>query len=115
MQNIARMCGFSSDSEYQEAITNYSVKYKDYKKLETTVDHIQQDTEQLTADYQFEMRKVEPDIAEELQEKREVDRTEMETATKLKLKKNTGMALKRVSTRMQGVIRMKSWASRKAR
>lgn len=90
MQSIARMCGYASDSEYQEAMADYSAKYKDYKKLETTVDHIQQDTDQLTADYQSEMRKVEPDIAAELQEKREAARAEMETATKSKLQAKYG-------------------------
>lgn len=90
VQSIRRMCGYASDAEYQEAAADYSAKYKDYEKMETTVDHIQQDTEQLTADYQSEMRKVEPDIAEELQEKREAARAEMETATKSKLQAKYG-------------------------
>ena len=90
VQNIRRMCGYASDAEYQEAATNYSATYKDYEKMETTVKRLQQDNKQLSADYQSEISKADPSIAEELQEKREVARTEMETATKSKLKEKYG-------------------------
>lgn len=90
VQSIRRMCGYASDAEYQEAAADYSAKYKDYKKMENTVDHLQQDNEQLTADYQSEIKKVDLSIVEELQEKREVARVEMESATKLKLKEKYG-------------------------
>lgn len=90
VQSIRRMCGYATDAEYQEAAADYSAKYKDYEKMETTVKRLQQDNKQLSADYQSEISKAEPSIAEELQEKREVARTEMETATKSKLKEKYG-------------------------
>lgn len=90
MQSIRRMCGYASDAEYQEAAADYSVKYKDYKTMETTVEHLQQDNEQLSADYQTEISKVDLSIAEEFQEKREVARTEMEMVIKSKLKEKYG-------------------------
>ena len=90
VQNIRRMCGYASDAEYQEAAADYSAKNKDYEKMETTVKRLQKDNEQLTTDYQSEISKADPSIAEELQEKREVARTEMEKATKSKLKEKYG-------------------------
>ena len=90
MQSIRRMCGYASDAEYQESAADYSMKYKDYKKMETTVEHLQQDSEQLSAGYQTEISKVDLSIAEKLQEKRKVARTEMEMATKSKLKEKYG-------------------------
>ncbi len=90
LQSIRRMCGYASDAEYQEAAADYSAKYKDYHKMEITVEHLQKDNEQLTADYRSEMRKVEADISEELQEKRDAARAEMETATKSKLEAKYG-------------------------
>ncbi len=90
VQNIRRMCGYASDAEYQEAAADYSAKYKDYEKMETTVKRLQQDNKQLSAEYQSEISKTAPSIAEELQEKREAARTEMETATKSKLKEKYG-------------------------
>lgn len=90
VQNIRRMCGYASDAEYQEVVADYSAKYKDYEKMETTVKRLQKDNEQLTADYQSEIKKVDLSIVEELQEKREVARVEMEAATKSKLKEKYG-------------------------
>lgn len=90
VQNIRRMCGYASDAEYQEVVADYSAKYKDYEKMETTVKRLQKDNEQLTADYQSEIKKVDLSIVEELQEKREVSRVEMEAATKSKLKEKYG-------------------------
>lgn len=90
MQSVMRMCGYASDNEYQEAKTEYATKYKDYKKLETTVENLQKDNQQLMTDYQSEMKKVNPDIMSELQEKREDARAEMETAAKSKLQEKYG-------------------------
>ncbi|MBP3805932.1 MAG: MobA/MobL family protein [Oribacterium sp.] len=90
MQSIRRMCGYASDPEYQEAAADYSAKYKDYEKMETTVNRLQQDNKQLLADYQSEIRKEDHSITEELRERREVARSEMETATKSKLKEKYG-------------------------
>ena len=90
MQSVMRMCGYASDNEYQEAKTEYATKYKDYKKLETTVENLQKDNQQLMTDYQSEMKKVNPDIMTELQEKREDARAEMETAAKSKLQEKYG-------------------------
>ena len=84
------MCGYASDNEYQEAKTEYATKYKDYKKLETTVENLQKDNQQLMTDYQSEMKKVNPDIMSELQEKREDARAEMETVAKSKLQEKYG-------------------------
>ena len=90
MQSVMRMCGYASDNEYQEAKTECATKYKDYKKLETTVENLQKDNQQLMTDYQSEMKKVNPDIMSELQEKREDARAEMETAAKSKLQEKYG-------------------------
>lgn len=90
VQSIRRMCGYASDAEYQESAADYSAKYKDYKKMETIVEHLQQDNKQLSADYQTEISKADLSSVEELQKKREVARTEMETVTKSKLKEKYG-------------------------
>lgn len=90
VQSIRRMCGYASDAEYQESAADYSAKYKDYKKMETIVEHLQQDNKQLSADYQTEISRADLSSVEELQKKREVARTEMETVTKSKLKEKYG-------------------------
>ena len=84
MQSIARMCGFTSAVEYEEAKADFGVKYKDYKKMSTAVEQIQKDNQQLEAEYTTEMKKVQPDAAEEFSQKRADVRKEMETATKAK-------------------------------
>ena len=90
MQSIARMCGFTSAVEYEEAKADFGVKYKDYKKMSTAVEQIQKDNQQLEAEYTTEMKKVQPDAAEEFSQKRADVRKEMETATKAKLKEKYG-------------------------
>ncbi len=90
LRSVARMCGYDSDEEYQELAAAYSAKFKDYQKLEKTVEQIRRDTARLSGKYQSEMNKADLSMAEALLDKREATRTEMEMAIRKELKETYG-------------------------
>lgn len=82
MQSIARMCGFASTADYEAAKQDFNVKYKDYKKMESTIEGLQGNTAELTSEYISEMKVVSPDVMAEISEKCAEERTDMEATTK---------------------------------
>lgn len=90
MESIARMCGYASGANYEAAEQDFNVKYKDYKKMKSTVERLQGDTAERTSEYISEMKAVTLDVMAELSEKCAEERADMEAITKGKLQEKYG-------------------------
>lgn len=90
MSNISKMCGYSSEEEFQQAKKEYIKKYDEYKKLGLTIEEIKQDTESIVSEYEATLTTVQKADVDEVTEERKESRSEMEGAAQDKLKEKYG-------------------------
>ena len=66
LRSLSRMFGYKSDGEYQAAKKDYLTSYEAYKKLENSLNLLQEDTQRLTQSYRSEINNINPDTDKEL-------------------------------------------------
>ena len=92
IRSLSRMFGYKSDGEYQVAKKDYLTRYDAYKKLENSLNLLQEYTQQLTQSYHSEINNISPESDRELLEAIRSRNTEAEADIFSALNKKYGSA-----------------------
>ena len=93
MQGIARMCQIQSEDEFKNAAKKHSKKVESFEKLGRTIEAIQEDSEQITAEYRATVEAIPKESKQAVKEKREEERPDAEAAVKDRISVKHGETL----------------------
>ncbi len=93
MQGIARMCQIPSKDEFKNAAKKHSKRVESFDKLGRTIDVLQEDSEQIIAEYKATVEAIPEESKQAVKEKRDEERLEAEAAVKDTLTNKHGETL----------------------
>lgn len=92
VNSIARMCGYATKKDYQEAKGKQTVRKMEQDKLKKTVDALQTDTNVLIDEYKNKIEEIQEIEIQDIEEKRMPERRNMEQVVRKKLQEGYGKA-----------------------
>lgn len=93
VNSIARMCGYATKKDYQMAKEKQTVRKMEQDKLKKTVDALQTDTNVLIDEYKNKIEEIPKMEIQDIEEKRMLERSNMEQIVRKKLQEGYGRAL----------------------
>ena len=93
MQGIARMCQLPTEEDFKNAAKEHSKRVDSFEKLGRTIKDIQDDSEQITAEYKATVDLIPEESKQAVEEKREEERPKAEAMIKDKLLSKHGEVL----------------------